>query len=260
MRKLLVYSLLLATLLFLGYLGVRGNRAKGSSLTASVLTDSPFVQHVVRDLSTGEISVSRLDLRRASAEELTRAEVIISTKTPPLSTTTPTLNLQAALPGQYTLPWLTPQGARNAVRTIDQFLGQELAGYRSRELQNILDDLDALSEEYDTALADCRREVLVTTLPDLDSLSFEYNLAVLHLGTNEIDTVHNEAYLRQNDLRYILFSPQAENGEFQKFLTSRDYTSLPFETLEFAESAHYLKGLRKNLVQLEQALECSGAG
>ena len=259
MRKFIVYLTLLSSLGLLFFFGTQSNTAKSGPVAASILTDSPFVQNVVDDLTRREFSVSLLELREATAEELTRAEVIISARTPPLSTTTPTLNLQAALPGQYALPWLTPQGASNSVRTIDQFLRQELSGYRSRETEEILSDLESLQAEYDATLQNCPHSVLVTTLPDLDSLSFEYNLAVLHLGTNDIDATYNEQYLEQNELRHILFSPRTDNGEFQKFLTSSKYSSVPFETLEFVDSPHYLSGLRKNLGQLSLALECEEA-
>ena len=256
MRKFIAYLTLFACFGLLFFFGTQSNTAKSGPVAASILTDSPFVQNVVHDLTRREFSVSLLELRQASAEELTQAEVIISTRTPPLSTTTPTLNLQAALPGQYALPWLTPQGAGNSVRTIDQFLRQELSGYRSRETENILSDLETLEEEYNTTLAECSQSILVTTLPDLDSLSFEYDLAILHLGTNDIDTTYNEQYLQQNELEHILFSTRVDNGQFQKFLTSPNYESLPFETLEFVDSPHYLSGLRKNLGQLSLALEC----
>ena len=257
MRKFLLYFLLVFSTIVLSVYGVQNSAQSQAGHRQIIVTDTQGMANFIELLVGSELTIIQSDLAQNEGGFSEHDTVAIFARPQDLEPTIPTLNLPAAMGISSTLPWLSPQRGLEAFQIMDQFLTRQTTAYTRRNYSRVTRELERLTKNYAESLQNCQESVLVTTLPDLESLSFTYNLAVLHLGTDNLDTAQNERYLRDNDLTYILYSPHSNNNDFRRFLTNRNYTPLAFETFESPSSTAYLQGLRSNLNQLVTALECS---
>ena len=262
MRRFFLYLSLVVTLVILGAFGIqtrsRQNTRVGANSSESapaIYTDSFAVYSLASTLTSGDYPVVQAPASELGTLTPDRTLAVITYQEEVSLQNVPSLTLTNALDSD-SLSLVAPSGLIAGTEVIDAFLKKNLSDYRSRQKSKLLSTLEDFDEDYRDTLGNCERDVLITTLPNLTTFGRKYNLAVLVLGTDPIDADQNERYLRAQDLRDILYSPQADNSPFQRFLRNSDYTLLDFHPLDSPDSPKLETALRTNLQSLRTTLRC----
>ena len=164
--------------------------------------------------------------------------------------------------------WLSPRNAQKMALNIMTGLieGNPSNGeYYLQNGQKLIDDLKALDQEFKAGLASCDKDVILVNHNAFSYLARDYGFSTIEISGLEPETEPTPKQLaklieeaEEHDIKYVFYEELVDSRIARTIAEEVGAQTLELNPLEGTSdpSATYFSLMRKNLANLEVALEC----
>ena len=165
--------------------------------------------------------------------------------------------------------WLSPKNAQKMALNIMTGIAEadpQQKEYYLRQGQQLIDDLNALDMEFKESLASCTKEVILVNHNSFSYLARDYGFKTIAISGLEPEAEPTPQQLaelvteaKKHSIKYVFYEDLIDPRVAKTIAEEVGAETLKLDPLEGSAdpSATYTSLMRKNLLALQLALECS---